>query len=57
MQHLDAGSLVLKQQFSKASRALANRWIDVVQVGAGRGGWVALDGGGCRFGLLLLTDR
>ena len=57
MQHLDAGSVVLKQQFRKASRALADRWIDVVQVGAGRGGWVALDGGGCRFGLLLLTDR
>ena len=43
VQHLDAGSLVLKQQFGKASDALADRWIDVVQVGAGRGGWIAPD--------------
>ena len=43
MQHLVAGSLVLKQQFRKGSDALADRWIDVAQVGADRGGWVALD--------------
>ena len=57
VQHLDAGSVVLKQQFGKSSRALADRWIDAVQVGAGRRGWVALDGCCCRFGLLLLTVR
>ena len=43
MQHLDAGSVVLKQQFGKSSRALADRWIDAVQVGAGRRGRVTLD--------------
>ena len=37
VQHLDAGSLVLKQQFGKASNALADSWIDVALVGAGRG--------------------
>ena len=57
VQHLDAGSVVLKKQFSKASDALADRWIDVVEDGAGRGGWIATDGCCCRFGLLLWTDR